>query len=150
MEEEQKNADNTAKKQQKKIIGKPFKPGQSGNPLGRPKGSKNFSTLFEEAAKEVAEALNLGKKPDAVLIELVKRGIREGLTGNFDFFKDLIDRLYGKPKEPISFETDIKLKLLKESTEAIQKLASKKHGKPIGESDKRRGGGSKEVSSETL
>jgi hypothetical protein len=30
-------ADNTAKKQR----GRPFEPGQSGNPAGRPKGSRN-------------------------------------------------------------------------------------------------------------
>jgi hypothetical protein len=31
-------ADNTAQKQQ---IGRPFEPGESGNPTGRPKGSRN-------------------------------------------------------------------------------------------------------------
>jgi hypothetical protein len=35
---------------------KPFKPGQSGNPKGRPKGSRNFKTIFMEASKAVAEA----------------------------------------------------------------------------------------------
>ncbi|MDQ6732297.1 MAG: DUF5681 domain-containing protein, partial [Actinomycetota bacterium] len=31
-----------------------FKPGQSGNPPGRPKGSKNFITLlYQEAAEQV-------------------------------------------------------------------------------------------------
>jgi Family of unknown function (DUF5681) len=35
------SADNTARKQR---IGRPFKPGQSGNPNGRPKGARNKLT----------------------------------------------------------------------------------------------------------
>jgi len=31
----------TADEQQTRVVGKPFKPGQSGNPNGRPKGSRN-------------------------------------------------------------------------------------------------------------
>jgi hypothetical protein len=38
-------ADNTAEKQR----GRPFEPGQSGNPLGRPKGARNKTTLAIEA-----------------------------------------------------------------------------------------------------
>ena len=30
-------------------VNRQFKPGQSGNPRGRPKGSKNFPTMFAEA-----------------------------------------------------------------------------------------------------
>ena len=40
-----------------KKIDKPwlFKPGQSGNPNGRPKGQKNYLTLIEEALEEEAK-----------------------------------------------------------------------------------------------
>jgi hypothetical protein len=38
-------AENTAQKQQ---IGRPFEPGQSGNPAGHPKGSRNKATLAIE------------------------------------------------------------------------------------------------------
>jgi len=78
-----------------------WKPGESGNLKGRPKGHRNFKTIFEEAAKEVAEVLKLGKKPDAVQIELVKRGIKEGLSGNYPFYKDLTERLFGKVQEKV-------------------------------------------------
>ena len=83
-----------------------WKPGQSGNPKGRPKGSKNFSTLFRIAAKEVAEALALGKKPDAIQVELVKRGIKEGLGGNYSFYKDIMDRLYGQAVQRLKHDVD--------------------------------------------
>ena len=50
------NADNTAKKQQ---VGVPFEPGKSGNPEGRPKGSKNYLTLLEDALKKEAKAAGI-------------------------------------------------------------------------------------------
>lgn len=35
------HADETAPKQQKRIVGRPFEPGKSGNPAGRPKGARS-------------------------------------------------------------------------------------------------------------
>ena len=37
---EMENAEVTASDQQKRVVGVPFKPGQSGNPAGRPKGAR--------------------------------------------------------------------------------------------------------------
>ena len=91
---------------------KPFKKGYDSKRHIKQKGERSFKTIFEEAAREVAEALRLGKKPDAVQIELVKRGIREGLAGNYPFYKDLIERLFGKVKESVelgSGETPIEI-----------------------------------------
>jgi hypothetical protein len=48
------SADNTAQKQQ---IGRPFEPGESGNPAGRPKGSRNkLSEAFLQALADDFEA----------------------------------------------------------------------------------------------
>lgn len=44
-----KNAIKTAKKTQKRVIGKPFLPGNNANPNGRPKGSINEVTKFKAA-----------------------------------------------------------------------------------------------------
>jgi hypothetical protein len=43
------SAENTAKKQQR---GRPFEPGKSGNPKGRPRGSRNKASLAAEALLE--------------------------------------------------------------------------------------------------
>jgi len=34
----------------------------------------------------------------------LKRGIKEALKGNYPFYKDIMDRLYGKPKQTIEAE----------------------------------------------
>jgi hypothetical protein len=81
-----------------------FKKGQSGNPAGRPKGARNYKTLFREAYVAIAKDLRLGKDPDVLLVEILKRGIKEALKGNYPFYKDIMDRLYGKPKQTIENE----------------------------------------------
>jgi hypothetical protein len=78
-----------------------WKKGESGNPAGRPKGSRNYKTLFREAYKHIAKDLRLGKEPDALLVEILKRGIKEALKGNYPFYKDIMDRMFGKPGEEI-------------------------------------------------
>jgi len=80
---------------------------KEGNP-GRPRGVKNYKTICRQAIRHVAKALELGKEPDAVEVELVKVGIREALKGNFSFYKDIFDRLYGKPREAINLDAGFK------------------------------------------
>jgi hypothetical protein len=96
---------------------KPFPKGVSGNPKGRPKGARNFKTIFLEASKAVAEALKLGKEPDAIQIEIVKRGILRALKGNYSFYKDILDRLYGQAKQTIETEEKKVLVLIDENEE---------------------------------
>jgi len=72
------------------------------NRTGRPLGSKNFSKLFDVAIKKISksEKLNL-KDPE---IELIVRGIVEALKGNYSFYRDILDRRFGKPKETIDVQ----------------------------------------------
>jgi hypothetical protein len=60
--------------------------------------------LFREAYMTIAKDLKLGKDPDVLLVEILKRGIKEALKGNYPFYKDIMDRLYGKPKQTIENE----------------------------------------------
>jgi hypothetical protein len=83
-----------------------FKKGQSENPTGRPKGARNYRTLFREAYMTIAKDLRLGKDRDVLLIEILKRGIKEALKGNYPFYKNIMDRLYGRPKS----ETNVNLR----------------------------------------
>ena len=94
-----------------------FKKGQSGNLAGRPKGSRNYRTLFREAYVAIAKDLRLGTDPDVLLVEILKRGIKEALRGNYPFYKDIMDRLYGKPKQTIESEEEKKLLILADEKE---------------------------------
>jgi hypothetical protein len=81
-----KSAENTAKIQR----GKPFEPGKSGNPAGKPKGSRNQITLAIEAL--------LDGEGEALCIELAK-------TGDMQALRLCLDRLVPPRKDrPVSFE----------------------------------------------
>ena len=96
---------------------KKFPKGVSGNPKGRPKGARNFKTIFLEASKAIAEALRLGKEPDKIQVEIVKKGIIQALKGNYAFYKDILDRLYGQAKQTIETEEKKILVLIDEEDE---------------------------------
>jgi hypothetical protein len=58
-----------------------FKKGQSGNPRGRPKGSKSLKTLFaEEWAREITVFVN--GKPEKITMKraLVRREVQKGVV----------------------------------------------------------------------
>jgi hypothetical protein len=119
------NSKNTETKQKKRRGAPPeywFKPGQSGNPAGRPKGSKNFITLFEKAVKEVAKKLELGEDPDAVEIQIIQRAIKEALAGKYPFYRDICDRVYGQPTKLIDITTQGE-KINSFSEERIKEIA---------------------------
>lgn len=84
-----KNSEKTA------VIGQPFPKGVSGNPNGRPKGKRNFDTLFKEAITKIAEAD--GKTLDEMEEQLVQVGYDKAREGDYRFWQDIFDRLHGKP-----------------------------------------------------
>ena len=74
-----------------------FKPGESGNPDGKAKGQKNYATLRREALIEIGKAN--GKSPEEIEIMLHSKGIAEALKGNYQFYRDDLDRLHGQATE---------------------------------------------------
>jgi hypothetical protein len=124
MEEELK----TESEQRKLANLKPFKPGQSGNPKGRPRGKRDFKTDFEIAAREVAKALGKGENPEQVYIELLKKGIASGLKGNYNFWKDIAERIYGKEVERIEQEVNMNLIDDEKFNTLLQRILERKNG----------------------
>jgi hypothetical protein len=60
-----------------------WKPGQSGNPKGRPKGAKNLATIFNDALNQIFEIQEQGKTRKITAREaIVRRVINEALKGN--------------------------------------------------------------------
>ena len=94
-----------------------FKKGQSGNPNGRPKGTKNLKTdLAEELAEKILVTEAGHQQPRSKQRAMIKRLIAEAISGNVNALNallKLIERLL-----PASEDTDGE-KRLHESDEAI-------------------------------
>ena len=97
--------ENTERKQR----GRPFRPGQSGNPAGRPKGARNCATLAAEALLEgEAEALT-------------RKAVDLALAGDTTALRLCIERLVPPRKDrPITFE----LPPMVNSGDAVQALGA--------------------------
>lgn len=68
-----------------------FKPGQSGNPKGRPKGRKNFSTLLEKELNKKVTMTQDGKKIRITKKEvLVTQLVNEAAKGKRSYMEMLI------------------------------------------------------------
>lgn len=70
----------------------PFKPGQSGNPSGRPLGSRNRKSLLLDAIKSVS------KDPDKEIQDLILVGLEQAKRGNPIFWKMIVDMVYPEEK----------------------------------------------------
>jgi len=96
-----------------------FKKGQSGNPNGRPKGSKNRSTIAkkwlevqESSENPVTSELEDMSQEDLMTLALIKKA-REGDT---QAYQKLMDSAYGAPLQQIE-QTNIEQPLFPDVTE---------------------------------
>ena len=89
----------TGKKQEGRNDKGQFVKGVSGNPEGKEPGTVGFKTMFDQTIKEVAK-LNKIKETEAFQI-LFKQAYVQAKQGNFNFFKDIMDRYFGKPVQPV-------------------------------------------------
>lgn len=81
-----------------------FKPGQSGNPNGRPKRDWTVQSLIEEAMEESDESGVPAKKIIyQKLVSLAKRG-------DIQAVKEINQRLDGMPKQTTALEGSVELK----------------------------------------
>ncbi len=110
---------------------KPFKKGQSGNPNGRPKGSRNRSTIIREWL-EVSQKIKNPitgeteelEQQDIMTLALIKKA-REG---DVSAFRELMDGAHGKVLQQIQQETTIneKVDFSNISTEDLERLLNEK------------------------
>lgn len=75
-----------------------FIEGNSGGP-GRPHGSRDFITDFNEAVEEIAKLNNITISEARKV--LLKRAYIEAKDGKFPFYKDIMDRYYGESSKQI-------------------------------------------------
>ena len=73
-----------------------FQKGRSGNPKGRPKGSKNFATLLTEALDEKVQVTEDGKRRRIAKRELViKQLVNKSAAADLRAIKQLTDIVQG-------------------------------------------------------
>ena len=81
------------------------------NPTGKPKGTLSFSTLLDKAIREIATANSVD--PESIESDLLKMALKMAREGNYQFFKDLMDRKYGQAKQKIDMGLDEDIKEIK-------------------------------------
>lgn len=109
----EKQSVNTEKEQKKtdgrgKNLPQHFKPGQSGNPKGRPKGSKNFTTLIRETLQKMGKIKIDGVEQElsyeeAMAFKMIQAAVA---TGDFQTQKLIWNYLDGMPKQTIETKGD--------------------------------------------
>src|SRR5215204_4392048 len=96
-----------------------FKPGQSGNPGGRKKGSRNMKSVLEDILLEEIEMIENGRKRTVSMLEaLLKRAVQEGLRGDLRAIKDLLDRY----ERHIGSEPEVEEELPEDDTAVLQRF----------------------------
>ena len=84
-----------------------FKKGQSGNLNGRPKGSRNRTTLVRELLEMVStfdNPLTEQSEKLSYVEQIIISQIAEARKGNVQAFRELMDSAYGKMKDVHQFE----------------------------------------------
>lgn len=99
-------------------LGNRFKKGESGNPAGRPVGSKNVSTVLREMLQQMAPKEVIDSKfvkefckgkthvtlADAVAARLFMEAI---INGDLGAIREILDRLEGKPRQAIDVDMQL-------------------------------------------
>ena len=75
------------------------------NKNGRPVGQRNYATIYREALRQIGE--NQGKTPEEMEELLEKAGISQALKGNYQFWRDIRDRIHGQPRERKEIEVTL-------------------------------------------
>lgn len=97
------------------------------NPNGRPKGSNNFETDFDEAVEEIAKENGMTRSEARKL--LLKVAFKNAKEGNYSFYKDIHDRIYGQASQKVNVDAEIRTEesLSKEEKEALLELLNERH-----------------------
>ena len=95
-------------------------------PSGRPKGVRDWKTDFNQAIKLVAKGT--GKTESEIRTEFLARGIAEGRKGNFNFWKEIVERNYGKTENKVEIRDPEKTEVLQELSSQLRDFFENKKG----------------------
>lgn len=87
----------------------PWKKGDpSPNPNGRPMGQRNYATIYKEALQILADKNST--TPEKLEAEMVANAAMLARKGNYQFYKDIQDRLHGQPKGSLDVSAVVETK----------------------------------------
>jgi hypothetical protein len=124
---------------------KPFQPGQSGNPAGKPKGSQNRSTIAKQVLSMMVPIPNDIRKalaaiypdlPEKVTVEylgtlsVMRKAIKKG---SYLHYKAIQDSAYGAPKQEVEHSGEVEIgfdigKISDDDLETILSITQKAKG----------------------
>ena len=107
----------------KEVRGVPFKKGDDPrrNLAGKPPGTKNFETDFDEAVDEIAKENKMTRSEARKL--LLKVAFKQAKDGNYSFYKDIHDRIYGQASQKIDTENkNVNVNLVIEDKDKIKNV----------------------------
>lgn len=81
------------------------------NPNGRPKGAESFSTKWRKFIEKVAAQNNM--TPEEIDEQLLAVGFKKAKEGDFQFYKDIHDRVHGKAVQPTELKGNIEVEIKK-------------------------------------
>lgn len=91
------------------IVGNEFKPGQSGNPAGRPPGIPNAKTRYKRLLELTSKKANpvTGELEEFTQLELMDIAIfNKALKGDMTAYKEIMDRLEGRAMQSVDVTSD--------------------------------------------
>lgn len=87
-----------------------MKPGETLNPAGRPKGSRNLSTILKEMLDEEIEVNIDGIKSRKQFKEvIIRKLLKKANEGDLRAIQEIFDRVEGKAKQEIEQSGGIKI-----------------------------------------
>lgn len=90
-----------------------WKPGESGNPFGRPQGSRNISSILKELLEielETEDPISGEKISVPVSTIINARLVRKAMDGDNKAIREIYDRIEGRPKQKLDVTGDMKVK----------------------------------------
>jgi hypothetical protein len=102
---------------------KPFKPGQSGNPQGRPKSI----TLSEAYRKQLAMVDESDPQKRSFAEVLAETMIKRAKTGDVPALKEIADRVEGKAKQTITLTTERREQMERAIDRMVERAAADGH-----------------------
>lgn len=98
-----------------------FKPGQSGNPEGKPKGIKHFKTVYTEVMKEIGAKNQRGEDITNDLV-IVKKLFDKAKNGDLKAIDMIVSRVDGDKDDAAPLLQVNVIALTQEQQEALQNL----------------------------